>query len=197
MIVVEGGDLAGKSTLVSYLAERLGWPTAHIGLPKPPRRHWDDVRDALLDRPLNTIYDRMCVGSYVYGQIMHDLPNAQPVVEDEMFAWGRVLSDTRSLLIWARTSRHDIIERYKAKGDPYVSLDQILTAHELYESAIPKLLAARQTVNGRRYTFMIYNSSQEPAAGFCKRNELRLSAGAFTVGKATLRETLEEAWTTA
>lgn len=72
MIIVEGPDNSGKSTLVRELSHRLGWPTHHPG--GPPKTEDERVLrmcEQMIIRDQNIIYDRCtCISDQVYRQLI-------------------------------------------------------------------------------------------------------------------------------
>lgn len=70
MIIVEGPDAAGKSTLVDFIAHYTGWPIQRSeGPPKYPGEMNDRVR-RYCDLPADTIFDRHPVISQpIYGSL--------------------------------------------------------------------------------------------------------------------------------
>lgn len=65
-IVLEGPDGGGKSTLAERLVSQAGYDLAHCGPPEKPA--FEFYADALREHPGPTVFDRLHVGSYVYGR---------------------------------------------------------------------------------------------------------------------------------
>jgi len=71
IIIVEGPDGAGKTTLVEYLARELGARSWHCGVPVDhPMIEYMDVAMVGLRREQTLIVDRFHLGEQVYGPIM-------------------------------------------------------------------------------------------------------------------------------
>lgn len=170
MIILEGGDLAGKTTLAEVLVKRYRVPIRHLGRPPAGTRHWDIVTDALYNDPTHMVYDRMCIGSHVYGQIMKDEYNKDSVTLNELHRWLYALNEANGVLIWCRASKADIEARYAQDGDWYVSLEQILQAHYLYEE-IFKTIGRLKPVTLR---VMQYDSSRMRPQHFVQEYDLAL-----------------------
>ena len=73
VIVVEGGDGVGKSTLVRRLAERYGFTPVHMSIPDPvdkPFQYWlGRIVPLLKTNPKGLIVDRLHWSEDVYGTL--------------------------------------------------------------------------------------------------------------------------------
>lgn len=126
MIILEGPDLTGKTTLAKYLAEQFIVPVAHLGLPPPGVRHWDIVRETLLTMPLNTVYDRMAIGSYVFKQFKPDGHNFNGVTLRELTAWESMLEALPGTMVVNCWAPSDILlKRLKNRGDSYINENEL------------------------------------------------------------------------
>lgn len=71
LIVLEGPDCAGKSTLAGELC-KLGYQVQHNGPPPP----WKDLTDFYMSQlqtaEQKTVFDRLHLGEYVYGPILRN-----------------------------------------------------------------------------------------------------------------------------
>jgi hypothetical protein len=152
LIIIEGCDLVGKTTLAKHIEKRFQASYKHVGLPVPPRRHWDDVVDHLSNDFGATVYDRLCLGSIVYGKLLHDEPNKYPVNEREFGQFLQVVQAENILLIMASANETVIRTRYRQRGDTYLSLENILQAKAGYEQLIQVLM------KNQKITMLHYNS---------------------------------------
>lgn len=133
MIVIEGTDLTGKTTLAKQLVRKYDATYVHLGLPTPPRRHWDELQWVMNSHDRHTIYDRAGFGSVVYGSIMDDEPNKHPMTLDELHRFVMFLERSQSVVVYADTPVWAIEERYKKIGDKYIQIGAIRQAGKLYK----------------------------------------------------------------
>jgi len=127
MIILEGPDCSGKTTLAQFLCGKLSAHFEHIGLPPPGVRHWDIVRDKLLTCPLNTVYDRMIVGSYVFKQFKADKHNFNGVTGSELTSWQELMEALypKALIIDCFAPYTTLLRRFKDRGDDYVTENEL------------------------------------------------------------------------
>lgn len=154
MLVLEGADLTGKTTLARLLNEKLGVPTHHLGRPPAHTRHWDIVQAAMRNNTRRVIYDRMCIGSYVYGPLLNDEYNKEPVTRTELEHWARRLARRGDGVVWCYADRSTITERFQQVGDWYLDLPFILRAAEIYEDTFRQLHESVPELHP-----MVYNTS--------------------------------------
>lgn len=134
MIVVEGVDLTGKTTLVKAIAERFNMKIEALGRPKAKVRHWTQAQARIIQPDLGpTIFDRLVIGSMIYGNYLNDEFNYKPVTPRELQLFLDQLAGVNGLIIWARCDVEQLRLRYARRGDPYLSLAQIEDIHALYE----------------------------------------------------------------
>lgn len=69
MVIIEGPDRAGKTTLARFIEAKLGYQYHHEGPPinKSALQHYAEL---LLTKPDRTVFDRLHLGETVYGPIM-------------------------------------------------------------------------------------------------------------------------------
>jgi hypothetical protein len=136
VIIIEGSDLTGKTTLANLITQQFPSQFAHLGLPPEGKRHWDIVRNELLSNPKNTVYDRMVIGSWVFRQVKPDSRNVNGVTDRELVRWQtltRKLSNT--LVIRAYAPAATLCERMSKRGDEYINTQELLASGQLYARA--------------------------------------------------------------
>lgn len=170
MIIVEGSDCCGKSTLVRALALKYGTPVRHLGLPPVGTRHWDIVRKELLKNQSNTVYDRMVIGSYVFRLIKPDAHNINGVTLSELETWQDLTRNLGALVIRVTAQWPDVLARYQQRGDAYVNEAILRDSYETYNNVF------------RRWTerigpdgFMTLNTSKGSVGTFVEQFDLLLS----------------------
>lgn len=147
LIILEGPDCAGKSTLASDIKRRIwsrgdGVDIFHRG---PPTRHpLDEYVTPLLEyrpgRP-HIICDRWHLGELVYPQILGRPTRMDPAVTwyIEMFLRSRGASITV-----LRPPFDELMVRYAVRGDRFIATDQMMAVWEAFNQLEP-LSPARRT----------------------------------------------------
>ena len=80
MIILEGPDHIGKTTVAKRICEFTGWKYEHLGVPD---KDWDYFIDYLCRLRPNTVWDRFHLGGWVYG---HQLGlHKHELTEDRMY----------------------------------------------------------------------------------------------------------------
>jgi hypothetical protein len=158
MIICEGVDLTGKSTLARALSLNLDMEVVALGKPEPEVRHWDQAIKALKAANWRTtIFDRLVIGSVIYGNYLNDTSNYKPVTSGELDIFLKKLEEKKGLIIWAKCEVEDLRVRYAQRGDPYLTLAQIEDINVMYE----RLMYSIQ----RRYPYFLQYNSTKWAAG--------------------------------
>lgn len=136
MVILEGSDLTGKTTLAKLINRTFPSTFAHLGLPPEGLRHWDIARDALLANPENTVYDRMVVGSWVFRQVKPDSRNVNGVTDAELARWQNLTRRLpRTLVIRAYAPAMTLLERFAKRGDEYIDATDLMRSGMRYASA--------------------------------------------------------------
>lgn len=130
LVVLEGCDRTGKTTLAQELARQL--PGAELRHCERPTRHpleeyEDELADYVPGSGQHVIYDRHCWGERVWPTI-YDRPTEYT---DEMHAHVELFLESRGATMVYCTAREDtIIERLA--GEPYPPPEQVGPALELF-----------------------------------------------------------------
>lgn len=135
ILIFEGADLVGKSTLAERFAAAYGWPIvkirwALIGGPAAETRGMARATIELLcaTRP-DVIFDRIYFSMWAYGEDVSYLPK---LITD----FARV-PDARLVLLTASTE--ELRRRYERQPDLYFSLETIQAANARFPSLLPLL----------------------------------------------------------
>jgi hypothetical protein len=138
ILIFEGADLVGKSTLAERFSAAYGWPVvrirwALIGDPVAETRGMARATIELLQalRP-DLIFDRIHFSWWAYGDDVAAMPEL-------INAFDRVsrLSDARFVLLTA--SDAELQRRYEREPDLYFSLDVIQKANRRFPSLLELL----------------------------------------------------------
>lgn len=123
-IILEGPDLAGKTTLAKRLAKETRLPIFHKG---PPQQ------EPLFEYEPQSfppgIYDRFHLGEVVYGPILRGGSGLAPA---QLLHVQKFLESRGAITVVLLPSFETITERYKAIGDDMLSFDQITDAYVRY-----------------------------------------------------------------
>lgn len=98
LIIIEGADKTGKTTLAKAIEKRFGYRYHHSG---PPKGHpADEYIDFLLNLKRPTVCDRFHLGELVYGPMFRGKAGISPL---ELLTIERVLRLKQTILIHAVT----------------------------------------------------------------------------------------------
>jgi thymidylate kinase len=135
ILIIEGADLVGKSTLAERVAAVHGWPIVKIrwALKEDPAGETRGMARATIEllcatRP-NVIFDRIYFSWWAYGVNVSFMP--------ELIAAFSRVPDARLVLLTA--SADELRRRYERQPDLYFSLDTIQQANARFPSLLPLL----------------------------------------------------------
>jgi thymidylate kinase len=139
ILIIEGADLVGKSTLAERVAAARGWPIvkirwALIGDPAAETQGMARATVELLRATTpNVIFDRIYFSWWAYGPALgHDVSYMPQLIEH--FA---PINDARLVLLTA--SADEIRRRYERQPDLYFTLEVIQEANARFPSLLPLL----------------------------------------------------------
>lgn len=142
ILIIEGADLVGKSTLADKVVAAHGWPIVKIrwalrGNPEVETRAMATSTIQILQatRP-NAIFDRIYFSWWAYGPALGYKVAYMP----EIISDFSVVEDARLVLLTA--SEREIKKRFERNPDHHFSLDVILSANERFPSLLPLLPAS-------------------------------------------------------
>lgn len=132
LIIVEGPDLAGKTTLVKKLARELssaqvlhrGPPTQHVLLEYEP-----DIERYSAKADEHIICDRWHIGELIYGPLMR---GSAQLTEPMRRHISMLLASRGAFTVYITPSDIELKRRYLAQGDDFVNLEQLLTVAQAY-----------------------------------------------------------------
>jgi len=149
LIILEGADLAGKSTLAADLRREFNGPTKLFRQGPPPadvpiRDVYELPWRSYTPNPLKlTVCDRWHLGEMVYGPLLRGESRLTLV---ERFHLELYLASLGAVLVHVQAPEADLRQRYRTRGDRLVSEEQVLRVAATYRallgsSALPVLHA--------------------------------------------------------
>lgn len=133
LIVIEGVDKAGKSTLANKLSELLSWPVVHFGKPGPdPALEYIKFLQDLGTK--NIICDRFYAGELVYGPLLRGKQVLTPL---QVVTIERQIRAHLGIMIHVNPPFNIIEERYHKLGDDLITLPQNKRAYEMFNTVCP------------------------------------------------------------
>lgn len=133
LIVIEGPDKTGKTTLAKAVAERLGFKYVHFSAPKGNPA--DEYIDFLLNLKEPTVCDRFHLGEFVYGPIFRGKAG---ITDLELVTIERLMRLKQTIIVHAITNmalaneRLDHSTQHEAVNKP-----QNLLAAEGFAKVVP------------------------------------------------------------
>lgn len=137
LIIVEGPDCAGKTTLVERLAEQLVkregelLELRHCGPLRKPALEEYELRldDYVPGTDRNIIYDRFHLGEAIYGP----LKRGESQMTREMWLHIELnLASKGALLVLVDTDNETLLERAASRGEDFVSPAELLEVADVY-----------------------------------------------------------------
>lgn len=133
IIIIEGPDGSGKTTLANYLSKTTGYPIKHRSKPNTPEEkaammqsYIDDIRSND-----NIIWDRCFYSEMVYGPVMRD---QSYISLEQMWQLEKELLDQGVLVIYCTDDTLTLWERCTARGETYItSVEQMAALKDKYD----------------------------------------------------------------
>ena len=124
IIILEGADGVGKTTLAKQLAEELNFYTIHMDKPKnvtkaKQQKQW--YKEILTTRN-DVILDRSFYSQMIYPMIQGD---KSVYTMTDMLDLERDLSAANGIVIYVEDTMENIEEVFKTRGDDNVDIDDI------------------------------------------------------------------------
>lgn len=133
LIILEGIDKQGKTTLANFLAERYGFEIVKFSQPK--KEPYLEYIEFLLNRKTPAILDRFYMGELAYGPVKRG--------KSEMTEWQvrnieLLLKARYSLNIYCQTSDSITQRNFEQENETYTHVQEIPKLRLLYERAMFK-----------------------------------------------------------
>lgn len=119
VIIIEGPDGSGKTTLANQLAKQNKCPIIHKCQPKSAekKRMIQEYVDTIKSNK-NVIFDRCWYSEMVYGPIMRD---ASVIDFYDMYELERLLAKSGAIIIYATGSKTALWQRCQSRGEDYIT----------------------------------------------------------------------------
>lgn len=170
IIIFEGADGVGKTTLANLLGERLSMPVRHrivrVGPHRVLQAHYKDIEEND-----NTILDRC----YALSDMVYEIiaTGHESVVLSHIDQIIHHINDRNIIVIFVECAEKCLVERLDRRGDPLYNTQQILEAQRRYKEMFAQHQPSRylrvDTSQGtsREHVEMIMNYIHKNREGEC------------------------------
>lgn len=131
LIILEGVDKSGKSTLAKELRSLLKWPVIHFG--KPGSDPALEYAQFLLNCNEDIICDRFFIGEMVYGPLLRDKRSMSPM---QIITIERMCRKIGTILVHVSPPYSIIQDRLTELGDDMVTYEQNQKAYDMFRTVI-------------------------------------------------------------
>ena len=120
ILIIEGPDGSGKTTLANKLSEQTGWPVIHRVQPKTDADKQQMLAEyiRIIKNGKNAILDRGWYSEMAYGPIMRD---ASVISYPQMYELERLLAKKGALIIYCTDSPEILWQRATRRGEDYIT----------------------------------------------------------------------------
>lgn len=142
IIIIEGPDGSGKTSLANQISEQTGWPILHRDKPKT-----DEEKVAMYNNYMqiacssrNVIMDRSLYSELVYGPIMRD---KSVISFYQMYTLERRMATSGAMIIYCTDKEAALWKRATKRGEGYItSRNDFKAICEAYDDlfSIPHLI---------------------------------------------------------
>lgn len=120
IIIIEGPDGAGKSTLANKIKDQTGYMIMHRSQPKTEedKKRMMDEYVQVIKAGKNCIFDRCWYSEMVYGPVMRD---ASVISYPQMYELERLLAKNGALIIHCTAPEQTLWRRCLRRGEDYIT----------------------------------------------------------------------------
>lgn len=158
MIILEGSDLSGKSTLAKALQDNYGYEIVKCSQPRPGRAYNEYVQKIIKAEP-NTVFDRHFLGELVYGPLKRGKCQLNPMQISDII---NLLKEKNCTLIYCNAPMDFIKSKFKERGEDFVTIKEIEKVKLAYEK---ELLWLKKYLN-----VVVYNIPTKIIPKVCQQN---------------------------
>jgi thymidylate kinase len=133
LIIIEGIDGSGKTTLAQYLSTMMNYPIIHRSNPKSEEERQNMYADYLagIESGANAIWDRAFYSEMVYGPIKRD---QSFISMEQMLRYEAKLSRVGAIVVHCTCDPHVAYANAVRRGETYItSKEEFMKIHEGYE----------------------------------------------------------------
>lgn len=123
IIIIEGADGSGKTTLAEQISKQTGYPVVHRSSPKSEEEKAVMMQMYLqaIKEGRNVIFDRCWYSEMVYGVVMRD---ESVISYPQMYELERSLAKRGALIIYCTDKPETLWRRCTKRGEDYVTNSQ-------------------------------------------------------------------------
>lgn len=131
LIIIEGADKTGKTTLARRIEKELGYEYVHFGPPgKDPAKEYAEF---LINLKTPVVCDRFYYGELVYGPLLRQ---GSVITSLQQTTIERLLRLRGAILVHARTPLDIVRHRLRIMGDDMITAKQNEEAYRRFESVL-------------------------------------------------------------
>lgn len=119
IIILEGPDGGGKTTLAAQLSNQTGYPIVRRGYPKTNEEKQQMLQEYIdiIKKGKNVIFDRSWYSEIVYGPIMRD---DSVITYPAMYELERLLAKAGAIVIYCTGAKNTLWKRCQKRGEDYI-----------------------------------------------------------------------------
>jgi thymidylate kinase len=134
MVIFEGSDATGKSTLELELQNRLNWDIikgSSFELAKCTNDElFNHFKEVTLNNP-NAIIDRWAISNYIYADIFKDYTR---ITDQQLQYLESLIEANNDTLVYVRADPEVVKHRLRQRGDEYIEEDDVDSIIEAYDN---------------------------------------------------------------
>lgn len=152
IIIIEGCDKTGKSTLADKIAKHTGYKLVHLGVPKD-KQHFEYL-NGLLDEHKDTgvVFDRFHWGDPVYAGITND---GQVLNQNQFSRIESRLVSLGAIIIYCYDNEQFIAERFASDKEELIDPEYIPIITGRYDKLLDKTMIPTYLHNQEKHPFIL------------------------------------------
>lgn len=137
IIIVEGSDCAGKTSLIESLSEHYGFDIVKGSSFEHSQCTQSELLNKFLDmtNKKRIILDRFIYSNEVYASLYDDYA----ILSDEERRYIETIIKDKSVLIYLKADTPTLVNRMNVRGDEYVTVDKLQSIKDKYEESMNKV----------------------------------------------------------